>query len=61
MRTRQCLRNAVLVAVLIAMPFTVHVRMAVAQSPEQLIDLGTRVHGGFGTYIASASASATTL
>jgi len=25
---------------------------AVAQSPEQLIDLGTRVHGAFGTYIA---------
>lgn len=29
-----------------------HTRDAAAQSPEQLIDLGTRVHGGFGTYIA---------
>ena len=27
-------------------------RNAAAQSPEQLIDIGTRVHGGFGTYIA---------
>jgi formylmethanofuran dehydrogenase subunit E len=25
---------------------------ATAQTPEQLIDIGTRIHGGFGTYIA---------
>lgn len=31
---------------------TAHTRGAAAQSSEQLIDLGTRVHGGFGTYIA---------
>ena len=32
--------------------FTAQTRDTAAQSPEQLIDLGTRVHGGFGTYIA---------
>jgi len=52
MKARQRLRNAVLIAVSLAVPFAAHMRMAMAQSPEQLIDLGTRVHGGFGTYIA---------
>ncbi len=31
---------------------TAQTRDAAAQSPERLIDLGTRVQGGFGTYIA---------